>query len=102
MSSLTHFLNPVFSSASAINKSSSYPYPPVFNSYYTIFFTSRYTTTNTFAMAAGLEVAIIIYSMYGHITQLAEAEKRGIEAAGGKATIFQYGFQSYNNSKQTS
>jgi len=41
---------------------------------------------------SGLEVAIIIYSMYGHIAQLAEAEKRGIEAAGGKATIFQYGF----------
>ncbi|KAF8424570.1 NADH-quinone oxidoreductase [Tirmania nivea] len=38
---------------------------------------------------AGLEVAIIIYSMYGHIVKLAEAEKRGIEAAGGKATIFQ-------------
>lgn len=40
-------------------------------------------------MAAQLEVAIVIYSMYGHIAQLAEAEKRGIEAAGGKATIFQ-------------
>lgn len=34
-------------------------------------------------------VAIIIYSMYGHITQLAEAEKAGIEAAGGSATILQ-------------
>jgi len=41
------------------------------------------------ASYAGLEVAIIIYSMYGHIAQLAEAEKRGVEAAGGKATIFQ-------------
>lgn len=40
-------------------------------------------------MAAQLEVAIVIYSMYGHIARLAEAEKRGIEAAGGKATIFQ-------------
>ncbi|KAF8477006.1 NADH-quinone oxidoreductase [Kalaharituber pfeilii] len=38
---------------------------------------------------AGAEVAIIIYSMYGHIAKLAEAEKKGIEAAGGKATIFQ-------------
>jgi len=37
---------------------------------------------------AELVVAIIIYSMYGHIAKLAEAEKRGIEAAGGKATIF--------------
>ena len=35
------------------------------------------------------EVAIVVYSMYGHIVQLAEAEKRGIEAAGGRATIFQ-------------
>lgn len=30
------------------------------------------------------------YSMYGHIKQLAEAEKKGIEAAGGSADIFQY------------
>lgn len=29
--------------------------------------------------------------MYGHIKQLAEAEKKGIEAAGGTADIFQYG-----------
>lgn len=28
--------------------------------------------------------------MYGHIKQLAEAEKKGIEAAGGSADIFQY------------
>ncbi|KAF5388749.1 hypothetical protein D9757_004768 [Collybiopsis confluens] len=35
------------------------------------------------------KVAIIIYSMYGHITKLAEAEKKGIEEAGGSATIFQ-------------
>ena len=28
--------------------------------------------------------------MYGHIQQLAEAEKEGIEAAGGKADIFRY------------
>ncbi|VDB92572.1 unnamed protein product [Peniophora sp. CBMAI 1063] len=34
-------------------------------------------------------VAIIIYSMYGHIAKLAEAEKAGIESAGGKATIYQ-------------
>ncbi|PLN77913.1 protoplast secreted protein 2 precursor [Aspergillus taichungensis] len=35
------------------------------------------------------KIAIIYYSMYGHIVQLAEAEKKGIEAAGGKADIYQ-------------
>ncbi|ODV96298.1 hypothetical protein PACTADRAFT_2591 [Pachysolen tannophilus NRRL Y-2460] len=35
------------------------------------------------------KIAIIIYSMYGHISQLAEAEKKGVEAAGGKADIYQ-------------
>ncbi|KAH6908833.1 NADH-quinone oxidoreductase [Coprinopsis sp. MPI-PUGE-AT-0042] len=35
------------------------------------------------------KVAIVIYSMYGHIAALAEAEKAGIEKAGGKAEIFQ-------------
>ena len=35
------------------------------------------------------KIAIVFYSMYGHIKQLAEAEKKGIEAAGGKADIFQ-------------
>jgi NAD(P)H dehydrogenase (quinone) len=34
-------------------------------------------------------VVIVYYSMYGHIAQLAEAEKRGIEAAGGSADIYQ-------------
>ncbi|TEB31064.1 NADH-quinone oxidoreductase [Coprinellus micaceus] len=34
-------------------------------------------------------VAIIIYSMYGHIAKLAMAEKAGIEKAGGKADILQ-------------
>ena len=34
-------------------------------------------------------VAIVIYSMYGHIVKLAEAEKAGIESAGGSATIYQ-------------
>lgn len=28
--------------------------------------------------------------MYGHIAKLAEAEKKGIEAAGGKADVYQY------------
>ena len=53
------------------------------------------------------KVAIIVYSMYGHIAKLyvfleaqcsfthsrsavAEAEKAGIEKAGGKADIYQY------------
>ncbi|KAK9482627.1 flavoprotein-like protein [Lipomyces starkeyi] len=35
------------------------------------------------------KVAIIIYSVYGHIAQMAEAEKAGIEKAGGSATIYQ-------------
>ncbi|PGH23285.1 minor allergen Alt a 7 [Polytolypa hystricis UAMH7299] len=35
------------------------------------------------------KIAIVYYSMYGHIQQLAEAEKRGIEAAGGSADIYQ-------------
>ncbi|KAJ7063959.1 1,4-benzoquinone reductase [Mycena amicta] len=35
------------------------------------------------------KVAIVIYSMYGHIAKLAEAVKGGIEEAGGKVTIYQ-------------
>ncbi|KJA27931.1 benzoquinone reductase [Hypholoma sublateritium FD-334 SS-4] len=35
------------------------------------------------------KIAVIIYSMYGHIAKLAEAAKAGIEAKGGKATIYQ-------------
>jgi NAD(P)H dehydrogenase (quinone) len=34
-------------------------------------------------------VAIVIYTLYGHIAKLAEAEKKGIESAGGRATIYQ-------------
>ncbi|TCD66326.1 Minor allergen Alt a 7 [Steccherinum ochraceum] len=34
-------------------------------------------------------VAIVIYSMYGHVAQLAESVKAGITEAGGSATIFQ-------------
>lgn len=34
-------------------------------------------------------VAIIYYSMYGHIATMAEAVKVGVAAAGGNATIFQ-------------
>ncbi|KAF8550531.1 flavoprotein WrbA [Imleria badia] len=34
-------------------------------------------------------VAIIIYSMYGHIAKLAESVKAGVNAAGGSAQIYQ-------------
>lgn len=36
-----------------------------------------------------VKVAIIYYSMYGHVATLAEAEKKGVEAAGGQADIYQ-------------
>ncbi|KAF8198505.1 flavoprotein-like protein [Pholiota molesta] len=35
------------------------------------------------------KVGIVIYSMYGHVAKLAEAEKAGIEKAGGQVTIYQ-------------
>jgi NAD(P)H dehydrogenase (quinone) len=35
------------------------------------------------------KIAIVFYSMYGHIQKLAEAEKKGIEAAGGSCTLYQ-------------
>ncbi|KAG6040366.1 Minor allergen Alt a 7 [Claviceps citrina] len=35
------------------------------------------------------KIAIVYYSMYGHIRQLAEAEKQGIEKAGGSADLYQ-------------
>ncbi|KAE8387674.1 flavo protein-like protein [Aspergillus alliaceus] len=35
------------------------------------------------------KIAIVYYSMYGHIAQLAAAEKKGIEAAGGQADVYQ-------------
>jgi len=37
------------------------------------------------------KIAIIFYSMYGHIGKLAEAEKKGIETAGGKVDLYQVG-----------
>jgi NAD(P)H dehydrogenase (quinone) len=36
-----------------------------------------------------VKIAIVYYSMYGHIVQLAQAEKKGIESAGGTADIYQ-------------
>ncbi|KAL9713313.1 flavodoxin-like fold protein [Leucoagaricus gongylophorus] len=38
---------------------------------------------------SGPKIAIIIYTLYGHIGNLAEAVKAGVEAAGGQATILQ-------------
>lgn len=35
------------------------------------------------------KIAIVYYSMYGHIRQIAEAEKEGIEKAGGTADVYQ-------------
>ncbi|KIV80473.1 NAD(P)H:quinone oxidoreductase, type IV [Exophiala sideris] len=35
------------------------------------------------------KIAIVYYSMYGHIAKLAQAELKGIEQAGGKADLFQ-------------
>jgi len=35
------------------------------------------------------KIAIVVYTLWGHVAKLAEAEKRGIEAAGGAATIYQ-------------
>lgn len=32
---------------------------------------------------------VLQYSMYGHIEKMAEAEKRGIEKAGGTVDLFQ-------------
>ncbi|RCI13482.1 hypothetical protein L249_5541 [Ophiocordyceps polyrhachis-furcata BCC 54312] len=35
------------------------------------------------------KIAIIFYSMYGHVRKLAEAEKAGVEKAGGSADLYQ-------------
>ncbi|KAH8115989.1 flavoprotein WrbA [Phellopilus nigrolimitatus] len=35
------------------------------------------------------KVAIVIYTMYGHIAKVAESVKAGVQAAGGSATIYQ-------------
>lgn len=36
-----------------------------------------------------VKIAIIYYSMYGHVKTLADAEKKGIEAAGGQVDVYQ-------------
>ncbi|KAJ7760826.1 flavoprotein-like protein [Mycena maculata] len=38
---------------------------------------------------AGPKIAIVIYSMYGHIAKLADGVKKGIEEAGGSVTVYQ-------------
>ncbi|KAJ7260153.1 flavoprotein-like protein [Mycena rebaudengoi] len=35
------------------------------------------------------KIAIVIYSMYGHIAKMAESVKKGVESGGGTATIYQ-------------
>lgn len=35
------------------------------------------------------KIAIVYYSMYGHIKTLVDAEKKGIEAAGGTVDVYQ-------------
>ena len=36
------------------------------------------------------KIAIVYYSMYGHIKKMADAELKGIQEAGGDAKLFQY------------
>ncbi|KAJ6517380.1 flavoprotein-like protein [Mycena vitilis] len=38
---------------------------------------------------AGPKIAIVVYSMYGHIVKMADAVKKGIEESGGSATVYQ-------------
>ncbi|KAH9933892.1 NADH-quinone oxidoreductase [Fomitopsis serialis] len=47
------------------------------------------STTTPAPTAMSPKIAIIIYSMYGHVAKLAESVKSGVDAAGGSATIYQ-------------
>jgi len=47
------------------------------------------TTAPVTTPAMSPKIAIVIYTMYGHIAKMAESVKSGVEGAGGKATIFQ-------------
>jgi NAD(P)H dehydrogenase (quinone) len=38
---------------------------------------------------SGPKIGIIIYTLYGHVSTMAEAVKKGVESAGGSATIYQ-------------
>ncbi|KZT10401.1 benzoquinone reductase [Laetiporus sulphureus 93-53] len=46
------------------------------------------TATVTETMSSP-RIAIVIYSMYGHIAKVAESVKSGVQSAGGSATIYQ-------------
>lgn len=46
-------------------------------------------TTSTSSTIMAPKIAIVFYSMYGHIKTLAEAEAKGIEAAGGTVDLYQ-------------
>lgn len=46
-------------------------------------------TTQADTMTSRRPVAIIIYSMYGHIAKLAESVKKGVESTGAQAVIYQ-------------
>ncbi|KAJ6517360.1 NADH-quinone oxidoreductase [Mycena vitilis] len=41
------------------------------------------------AYGSGPKIAIVVYSMYGHIIKMAEAVKKGIEESGGSAVLYQ-------------
>ncbi|TFK33391.1 flavo protein-like protein [Crucibulum laeve] len=47
------------------------------------------TTTETQIEMTAPKVAIIVYTMYGHIGKMGEAVKKGVESAGGKVDILQ-------------
>ncbi|KAJ7921527.1 flavoprotein WrbA [Mycena leptocephala] len=47
------------------------------------------TLVSTAGKGKGPKIAIVIYTMYGHITKMAESVKAGIEEAGGSATVYQ-------------
>jgi len=50
---------------------------------------TKQPTSTPAPTAMSPKIAIIIYSMYGHVAKLAESVKSGVEAAGGSVTIFQ-------------
>ncbi|KAK0447057.1 flavoprotein WrbA [Armillaria borealis] len=50
---------------------------------------STSTAKSSPSPAMAPKVAIVIYSMYGHIAKLAEAVKEGVKTAGGTASIYQ-------------
>ncbi|KAJ3983790.1 flavoprotein WrbA [Lentinula detonsa] len=51
--------------------------------------TSTLPSTTTTTTMSSPRLAIVIYSMYGHIAKMAEAVKSGVKDAGGSVSIFQ-------------